>query len=174
VETRDPKVFLDYLASVHARTQRVIACIPENDLDWSPAPGWFSFGDLIRHLAGIERYMYGESAAGRPNAYPGHGRDLADGLDATLAYYRRCHEESVEIFSRLTGEALAQRVRTPAGSSISLWKWLRAMLEHEAHHRGQMYLMLAMRGVATPPIYGLTSEQVRDLALDGGAQSSRP
>ena len=40
-------------------------------------------------------------------------------------------------------------------------KWLRAMTEHEAHHRGQLYLMLAMRGVATPPIFGLTSEEVR-------------
>jgi len=35
------------------------------------------------------------------------------------------------------------------------------MIEHEAHHRGQIYLMLGMRGVATPPIYGLTSEEVK-------------
>ena len=34
------------------------------------------------------------------------------------------------------------------------------MFEHEAHHRGQIYLMLAMRGVKTPPLYGLTSEEV--------------
>ena len=44
------------------------------------------------------------------------------------------------------------------------------MLEHEAHHRGQIYLMLGMLGVATPPIYGLTSEEVRarSLPLVGG------
>jgi uncharacterized damage-inducible protein DinB len=34
-------------------------------------------------------------------------------------------------------------------------------VEHEAHHRGQIYLMLGMRGVPTPPIFGLTSEEVR-------------
>jgi uncharacterized damage-inducible protein DinB len=34
------------------------------------------------------------------------------------------------------------------------------MFEHEAHHRGQIYLMLALRGVSTPPLFGLTSEQV--------------
>jgi len=34
------------------------------------------------------------------------------------------------------------------------------MVEHEAHHRGQIYMMLGMRGVKTPAIYGLTEEEV--------------
>jgi DinB family len=34
-------------------------------------------------------------------------------------------------------------------------------VEHEIHHRGQLYLLLAMCGVPTPPLYGLTEEQVR-------------
>jgi uncharacterized damage-inducible protein DinB len=34
------------------------------------------------------------------------------------------------------------------------------MIEHEIHHRGQIYLMLGILGVPTPPIYGLTEEQV--------------
>jgi uncharacterized damage-inducible protein DinB len=153
--------FLPYLESVHARTRRVILCVPESDYDWSPTPGWFSFGDLVRHLATIERYMYGETVQGKPSGYPGHGRELADGPAGVLSYYDRLHAESVEIFARIPAEAYATKVMTPAGTPITLWKWLRAHLEHEAHHRGQLYLMLAMRGVATPPIYGLTSEEVR-------------
>jgi uncharacterized damage-inducible protein DinB len=35
------------------------------------------------------------------------------------------------------------------------------MLEHEARHRGQLYLMLGLRGVARPPIYGLTTQEVQ-------------
>jgi hypothetical protein len=34
------------------------------------------------------------------------------------------------------------------------------MVEHEIHHRGQVYIYLSLLGVATPPLYGLTSEQV--------------
>ena len=45
--------------------------------------------------------------------------------------------------------------------AITTWKWLRAMCEHEAHHRGQIYLMLGMLEVPTPPLFGLTSEEVR-------------
>jgi uncharacterized damage-inducible protein DinB len=41
-----------------------------------------------------------------------------------------------------------------------VWKWLRLLPEHEIHHRGQLYLYLAMAAVPTPPLYGMTSEQV--------------
>ena len=70
-------------------------------------------------------------------------------------------EESIAIFSRLSDEELTGKCTTPAGTSITVWKWLRAMIEHEAHHRGQIYMMLAMLGVETPPLYGLTAEQVQ-------------
>jgi uncharacterized damage-inducible protein DinB len=35
------------------------------------------------------------------------------------------------------------------------------MVEHEIHHRGQIYLDVGMLGVATPPMYEPTSEQIR-------------
>jgi uncharacterized damage-inducible protein DinB len=160
LEIRELSTFLDYLRSVHGRTRRIIECIPHADLEWAPAPGKFSFGDLVRHLAGIERYMYGETVRGRPSRYTGHGRELADGYDSVLAYYDRLHDESRAIFAALTAEQLNGKCTTPAGTPITTWKWLRAMIEHESHHRGQLYLMLGMRGVKTPPIYGLTSEEV--------------
>ncbi len=153
--------FLDHLRSVHARTRRVVLCIPPSDIEWAPAPGRFTLGGIVRHLAGIERWMYGETVRGRPSAYPGHGPELASGFADTLAYYDRLHDESRAIFATLTPEMLQSRCLTPAGTPITTWKWLRAMIEHEAHHRGQLYLMLGLRGVATPPIYGLTAEEVQ-------------
>lgn len=153
--------FISYLGSVHARTERVIAAIPPADFDWAPGPGRFTFADQIRHLATIERYMYGETVQGKPSRYPGHGRELADGSDAVLSLYGRLHAESLIIFESIPENAYAGKVLTPAGTPITLWKWLRAMLEHEAHHRGQIYMMLGLRGVPTPPLYGLTSEEVR-------------
>ncbi len=152
--------FIEYLGRVHDRTRRVVLLIPPADVEWSPKPRWFTLGGLVRHLAGIERWMYAENALGRSSRYPGHGRELADGFDAVVAYYDRLHAEARAIFERLDDDALRQKVTTPAGTPITLWKWLRAMLEHEAHHRGQLYLMLALRDVPTPPLYGLTSEEV--------------
>jgi len=156
----NPEEFLPYLSSVHGRTERVIASIPPGDFDWSPAPGRFSFADQIRHLANIERWMYGETVQGKPSRYQGHGKEFGDGPVAVLAHYKQMHDESLRIFASIPTAAYTSKVQTPAGTPITVWKWLRAMIEHEAHHRGQMYYMLGMRGVKTPPIYGLTSEEV--------------
>lgn len=157
--------FLDYFARIHERTRRVVACIPPEQLEWRPREGAFSLGDTVRHLAAIERWMFAENVAGRPSRYPGHGPELADGHDAVLDYLERMHTESMDIFRALTPDDLQARCTTPGGASMPAWKWLRAMVEHEIHHRGQVYLMLNLLGVPTPPLYGLTSEEVRERSV---------
>lgn len=156
----DHASFLDYWPSVRKRTRRIIPLVPADTLEWAPGPGRWSFGDTLRHLAGIERWMYAETLHGRPSRYAGHGPELADGLEAVLAFHDRCHNESMELFRALTPEQWAGKSQTVAGTSITTWKWARAMIEHEAHHRGQLYLMLGLIGIATPPLYGLTEPEV--------------
>ena len=157
--------FLRYFDRVRSRTLMGIERIPEEKIEWRSREGTFSFGDLIRHLAGIERYMFAENARCRPSRYPGHGAELAQGLDGVVAYMNRLHQESVEIFGALTPDDLQERCTTPGGAQITVWKWLRAMVEHECHHRGQIYWMLGAVGVTAPPIYGLTEEEVKAASL---------
>jgi uncharacterized damage-inducible protein DinB len=160
METHSTAAFLDYWDKVRQRTRRVAELIPPDRLEWTCRPGKFTLGDTVRHLATIERYMYAETVAGRPSRYPGCGRELADGHAAVLRLLDRLGEESRIIFGALADADLLRKCRTPAGTPITTWKWLRAMVEHEAHHRGQIYLMLGMLDVPTPPLFGLTSEEV--------------
>lgn len=162
MEIRSVRQFLEDWNGLRGRTRRVVVCIPADRIEWTYRKGSFSFRDLVRHLATIERYMYAETVAGRRSRYAGCGRELADGYDAVLAYFDRLDAEAREIIGALSDADLERKCQTPAGVSITTWKWLRAMVEHEAHHRGQIYLMLNMLGVATPPLYGLTSEEVRE------------
>jgi uncharacterized damage-inducible protein DinB len=164
MEIRSVNQILDYWGNLRERTRREVLCIPPERLEWAYRVGAFTFGDLIRHLATIERYMYAETVAGRPSRYPGCGRELADGYEAVLAYADRLDEEARGIIAGLEDADLARECRTPAGTPITTWKWLRAMCEHVAHHRGQIYLMLSMLEVATPPLFGLTPEEVRQAA----------
>jgi len=159
--------FAEYWDNVRKRTRRVAVLIPAEQLEWTPAPGKWSMGDLVRHLAGIERDMYAENVQGRPSRYPGHGPELAGGLEAVLAYSDRKHAESLAIFRALTPAQLEAKCTTPAGTPITTKKWLRAMVEHEAHHRGQLYFMLGLLGVTTPPLFGLSEEEVRARSASG-------
>jgi len=160
--------FLDYFEKIRERTLRVIRCIPPQNIDWTYKEGRFTFADLIRHLAAIERYMYAENVQLKPSRYPGHGRELADGYAEVFEYLNRMHAESMEIFLSLTDDDLEKRCQTPGGASITIWKWLRAMVEHEVHHRGQIYLYLSMLDVQSPPLYGLTSEEVLERSRQQG------
>ena len=157
--------FLEYFESIRGRTRRVVRAIPPERIEWAHAPGRFTLGDLVRHLASTERWMFAENVAGRPSRYPGHGVELAAGHDGVIAYLDRMHADAVAIFSSLSDEMLQQRCTTPSGVALPTWKWLRAMIEHEVHHRGQIYLMLGMIDVPTPPLYGMTSEEVRSRSV---------
>ena len=159
--------FLDYLSKIHQRTARVVRCIPPDKLEWTYRDGKFTLGDQVRHIATIERYMFVETVCGRPSRYAGCGRDLADGYEQVLQYLDQLHSESLQILSLLSDADLQKKCTTPDGAPITVWKWLRAMVEHEIHHRGQIYLYLSLLQIPTPPLYGLTSEQVRDRSLKG-------
>jgi uncharacterized damage-inducible protein DinB len=165
MQIQDVGSFLEYFDKVYQRTLRVVRCIPADKVEWSFREGKFTLGDLVRHIAAIERYMFIETIQGKPSGYVGCGKDLADGLEEVVLFLERLHRESVEIISRLNADDLNRKCTTPEGTPITVWKWLRAMVEHEIHHRGQIYIYLAMLNVSTPPLYGLTSEQVKELSV---------
>ena len=163
IKTINP--FLEYYEKIRARTKTAIAQVPADKINWTYREGKFTFADLIRHLAAIERFMYAENVKLKPSRYPGHGKELADGYQNILAYMDQMHQESMQIFTSLSDQDLQKKCTTPGGIEITVWKWLRAMIEHEIHHRGQIFTYLSMLEVKTAPVFGLTSEEVFDRTL---------
>jgi uncharacterized damage-inducible protein DinB len=161
MEIRTIQPFLQYFGNVRERTMRVARCVPADKIDWSYAPGKFTLGDLLRHIAVAERYLFAENIQGHTSRYTTHGKELAGSREEIFGLMERLHGESMEIFSRLSDADLQEKCRNVGGVEIARWKWLRSMVEHEIHHRGQIYLYLGMLGVDTPPLYGLTSEEAR-------------
>ena len=106
--------------------------------------------------------MWAENARLRPSCYPGHGRELAEGKTAVLWFLDEMHAQTVEILEGLTPEDLQRRCTTVGGVDLPVRRWLQLMVEHEIHHRGQLYETLGALGVNTPPLYGLTEPQVRE------------
>ncbi|KMQ62973.1 damage-inducible protein DinB [Chryseobacterium angstadtii] len=157
--------FIDYYEKVRARTLRLIEVVPPEHIDFSYKPGKFSIGDQIRHIAAIERFMYGETISGRKSAYAGCGKELADGYDETVKFFNEMHQETIEIIKKLSDDDLNRKCLTPPGNEITIWKWLRAMIEHEIHHRGELYIYLNLLDVKTPQIYGFSAEEVESMSV---------
>jgi uncharacterized damage-inducible protein DinB len=161
MEIRTIQPFLQYFGNVRERTMRIARCVPTDKIDWTYSPGKFTLGDLLRHIAVTERYVFAENIRSGASRYTTHSKELAEDHDAVLALMERLHAESMEIFGKLTDANLQEKCINVGGMEIARWKWMRSMVEHEIHHRGQIYLYLGILEVPTPPLYGLTSEEVR-------------
>jgi uncharacterized damage-inducible protein DinB len=156
--------FLQNFEQVRERTMRVVRCIPPDQFEWSCRAGAFTLGDLARHIVTTERFVFAEGACGRSSQYQGCGRELADGPQNIMAFMERLHAESMQIFREMSEEQWKAKGKSADGHPITAWKLLRAMLEHEVHHRGQIYAYLGILGVATPSLYGLNEQQVKALS----------
>jgi uncharacterized damage-inducible protein DinB len=156
----DREDFLRYFEQVRERTMRTVRCIPPDKLEWTCRQGEFTLGDLARHIATTERYVFAECACGRPSRYQGCGRDLADGLENVIAFMERLHAESMQVLRQMSDEDWNKKGTSPEGKPVTAWRMLRAMIEHEAHHRGQIYVYLGILGVPAPSLYGLNEREV--------------
>src|SRR6202035_2301008 len=94
--------FLKYFDSVRERTMRVAGCIPPGKIDWTYAPGKFTLGDLLRHIAVTELYMFPKNVKNHASRYTSHGTELAADYDSVLDLMRRLHAESLAIFAKLS------------------------------------------------------------------------
>src|SRR3954469_14679594 len=113
--------FLHYLGRVRVRTRSLDACILTANVEWTYKPRAFTLGDLVRHIAVTERFIWAETVHNRPTAYVSHGRELADGREPVLALLDRLHEESLAQFRALTAEMLAAKCATPEGTKLTTW-----------------------------------------------------
>lgn len=165
MEIQNIETFLPYFETIRERTMRVLKAVPARKLEWRHTEGVFSPGDLARRLAAVERYTFTENALGRPSRYPGCGPELADGLENVISYMERMHSEAIGLLKMLTPEMLAGKGVSPTGVPITAWKLLRAMVEHEIHHRGEMYVYLALLGIPRPPLYGVTEPELRSRSV---------
>jgi uncharacterized damage-inducible protein DinB len=156
--------FLDYFGKIRERTMQIVACIPPDKIEWRAVPDKFTLGDLARHIAATERTVFAECACGGRNRYAGCGRELAEGRDQVVRFMERMHSESRNMLTQLSNDQLQQKCQSADGTPMTTWKLLRSMVEHEVHHRGELYAYLGVLGVSVPSLYGLTSEQLRDIA----------
>ncbi len=154
--------FLDYYKKIWNRTKRVTSAIPQEKLYWKPNEKSFSFAEILTHLVNLERYMFAETVLNNLNKYPGHKNKEIEIHVKFIKKLERTFNETYDMISTLSDYQLEERCTTPDGTSIRIWKWLRAMIEHHIHHRAQIYTYLNLIDIQSPPLYGLTSEQVKE------------
>lgn len=151
--------FAAYFASIRTRTLSYVWLIPPDQLEWTPAEGEFSCGDIVRHLGAAETMFVGVVATGRWH-YHGHARPGNESLEELIARLAEGHDQALATLRALPDATLQEQRPSLEGPPVRAWRWLMALAEHEIHHRSQLSMYLALLGVRPPHIFGLGVEDV--------------
>lgn len=164
---QDIDSFCKYFESIRRRTLNYIRTIPPEQIDWSPAEGRFSCGDLVRHLAGTEETYVGVVIDSKW-LYRGHAKGEYNTLDEVIAHMNQTHESAMARLKTVSDSELNELRPSPVPDArpVKMWRWLMVMVEHEVHHRSELASYLTMIGVEPPQIYGLSVEELSELAQD--------
>jgi len=159
--------YLRFFDSVRRRTERDVAALPPEAAAWKPSAttgegaGW-SIGDIVAHIGGSRLYF--------ASAYRGEGWisskaeiDRAD-QRTWLPCLRTSAERFVALVQNTPAEWLTRKIEmidTPG--SLSGWRLLMMMLEHEVHHRSQIDTYAGLQGWPVPDIFGRSAESIAAL-----------
>jgi len=171
----DPQAFLRYFDSIHRRTVRDIQALPAPAESWKPSTGegekaW-SIAQIVHHMAESRMYF--------ARAYRGEGWVYdwpVPGTEAQTDWVPKLEASAAEFRERVQGtpvEWLDRRIKMiDTDGTLSGWRILMMLLEHEVHHRSQIDTYAGLQGWDVPQIYGRTREQI-DL-LQEQQQATRP
>ena len=136
-------------------TTNVMKAMSDEKLDQAIVEGHSSLGWLSWHLvgaAGAFGHFAGFEVKGpdQQEPQPTSAKEIAKAYE-TLA--QAIKEEA----TKLTDEDLLGEVSGFTGPTTR-GKLLRALIDHQTHHRGQMTVLLRQAGLTVPPIMGPTKE----------------
>lgn len=125
----------------------------ENVFKWIPGGGKRSISDTLRHVAYVEHYIIEKVILDEsPKTYlPGSLFPSEDypTYDAVMELMHKVHEKTISTYEKLTPADLKKEI--PAfRRMLTIERLLWSIVQEEAHHRGQIYMMLRMQDIPPP------------------------
>jgi uncharacterized damage-inducible protein DinB len=135
------EVFHKKLTGLHEGARKALDGLTPEQLDWKPGEDMNSLAVLAAHIAGAERFWFGDVILGQPT---GRNRDLEFATrGATEESLATALDSALELAGRaLAGLGAGQlgevRVSPRDGREYSIAWAVAHMLEHTAQHVGHM------------------------------------
>jgi uncharacterized damage-inducible protein DinB len=155
---REVADLLEHLDRYRAVTLQALDLVDARRLAWRPGPDYYSLCQQFIHIAQAEDFH-------------SHGLFENDWDVDRVRLPKECWDvdrikdffDGVRRFTRLRVQRLSSRELdreltipgTPGNWTVRSWLWF--ILEHELHHKGQIWLYLRQIGI-TPPFYAMPLE----------------
>ncbi len=145
----------EHLERYRSITLQLFDLVGEEDLRWRPRPDQYSLGQQLLHIAQAEdRFAHGLFEGDWTFDRVRLPRELPTAEEMKV-FFRDVRTYTLEQLSTLDPAELGRVIEVPdAPVEHSLRSWLWFILEHELHHRGQVWGYLRTMG-HTPPFYAI-------------------
>ena len=147
--------FLEDWTIASEGTANVFKAITDEKLDQSIVADHSTLGWLAWHLVGAAG-AFGQFAGFNVQG-PAHNAPQPTSAKEISDAYEALAQAIKEEAAKLSDEDLLGEVKSFTGET-QRGKLLRALIDHQTHHRGQMTVLLRQAGLAVPPIMGPTKE----------------
>jgi uncharacterized damage-inducible protein DinB len=137
---------------IHRQSVRLLRVAPSDKFDWRTCETAMPLGELMNHLWIAERALVEAALTGEVPQQRPEGKQTTEEVIET---FNQSHEEMVARVAALAPHQLAEEI-SPFGGKYGVMTrevLLNSMLEHEIHHRGQLYVYLRMLGAEVPPLF---------------------
>jgi len=133
-----------------ALTAKLLEALPDEALSQRVAEGHWTLGEIAWHLVQSIHYM---SSMGLN--FPAPQADQTTSAAAIAAEYRNISLEMLQAVMTQWNDASLLEVKEIAGGQWRNGDSLRLTITHQAHHRGQMTVLMRQAGMKDiPPIFG--------------------
>lgn len=132
---------------------RALDRLTDAQLDFVPREGLWSLGTVARHIANAEegwfRYVVTGELTEWPAEYTAEDYSTVASIKSLLA---DVHARTEDYLATVGTADLDRAIETPWGKQFSLRWIVWHVLEHEIHHRGEIFLMLGLLDLEGPDI----------------------
>lgn len=147
--------FQEHLERYRAVTLQVLDVVNDADLSWRPSPDQYSLGQQLLHIAQTEDLyatglFHGDwdfDRARFPSEMPSRS-ELRE-------FFEEVRARTLDCLGSISDSELGEVVPipdSPVEGTLRSWLWF--ILEHELHHKGQIWLYLRQMGY-TAPFYAM-------------------
>ncbi len=151
-------VFIGQLEREFEITRKVLAAVPEEQLNFKLGEKGKTAKELMWHLAASECW-FGEAIAAADFSLAEEQPPAPATAREIVAFYESKLPEVIEKLKALSGEKLAQTVNFYNVLQLPDVMFLQLCCSHSIHHRGQLSTYLRAMNAHVPSIYGGSADE---------------
>lgn len=141
------KPFFSHWKEVRSDLLSTIDLFPDDELTYIPFDGSQSVGQIMLHIADAEdgwfRYVVTKELKRWPDYFVLKKYPTREAIKSILG---DVHARTESFLASLDETDFSRRVDAPWGKNIQLGWIIWHVLEHEIHHRGELSLILGLKG----------------------------